>query len=287
MESDEFYVKTPGEMLEIFSDIPYAVANSCDIASRIDLNLSLGNPTPPLYPFVGADEQDSYLEKLAVSGLEKRFKEDKIDDAIKDKYKKRLNYELSVIKNMKFPGYFLIVWDFINFSKTHNIPVGPGRGSAAGSLVAYSIRITDIDPIVYNLIFERFLNPERVSMPDIDVDISNDKRQQVIDYVVNKYGEDKTAQVITFGTMKARGVIRDVGRVLDMPYSEVDKIAKLVPDTLGITLKSALEDSKDLKSAVKTDPNAKHIFEIAKSLEGLKRHASTHAAGIVISDTTA
>ncbi len=285
MESDEFYVKTPGEMLEIFSDIPYAVANSCDIASRIDLNLSLGNPTPPLYPFVGADEQDSYLEKLAVSGLEKRFKEDKIDDAIKDKYKKRLNYELSVIKNMKFPGYFLIVWDFINFSKTHNIPVGPGRGSAAGSLVAYSIRITDIDPIIYNLIFERFLNPERVSMPDIDVDISNDKRQQVIDYVVNKYGEDKTAQVITFGTMKARGVIRDVGRVLDIPYSEVDKIAKLVPDTLGITLKSALEDSKDLKSAVKTDPNAKHIFEIAKSLEGLKRHASTHAAGIVISDT--
>ncbi len=284
MESDEFYVKTEDEMFEVFSDIPYAVTNSSDIADRIDLNLHLGNPTPPLYPFVGIDDQGSYLEKLAVAGLEKRFAEDKIDPAMKNKYKKRLNYELSVIKNMKFPGYFLIVWDFINFSKTHNIPVGPGRGSAAGSLVAYSMRITDIDPLVYNLIFERFLNPERISMPDIDVDISNDKRQQVIDYVVSRYGKDKTAQVITFGTMKARGAIRDVGRVLDIPYSEVDKLAKIVPDTLGVTLKSALKDSRELRDKVATDPDAKRIFEIAKSLEGLKRHASTHAAGIVISD---
>ncbi|NOZ84399.1 MAG: DNA polymerase III subunit alpha [Epsilonproteobacteria bacterium] len=284
MDSDQFYVKTAEEMLAAFSDIKEAVTNSEYIADMTDLNLNFGNPTPPRYPFVENDQQGSYLRKLAVDGLEKRFNEDSIDANQKIIYRKRLEYELTVIEKMKFPGYFLIVWDFIYYAKTHDIPVGPGRGSAAGSLVAYALSITDIDPIKYKLLFERFLNPERVSMPDIDVDISNDKRQQVIDYVVEKYGADKTAQVITFGTMKAKGVIRDVGRVLSIPYSDVDKIAKLVPDTLDITLETAAKENNVLKKRITDDPAVAQIYNIAKVLEGLKRHASTHAAGIVISD---
>ncbi len=284
MDSDQFYVKTAEEMAETFSDIKEAVTNSGYIADMIDLQLDLGNPTPPRYPFVDNDKQSSFLKELAFEGLEKKFGEGLIEANLKDIYRKRLEYELEVIDKMKFPGYFLIIWDCINYAKTHNIPVGPGRGSAAGSLVAYALSITDVDPIRYKLLFERFLNPERVSMPDIDVDISKDKRQQLIDYVVEKYGADKTAQVITFGTMKAKGVIRDVGRVLDMPYGDVDKIAKLVPDTLDITLEEAIKQSDVLKKRISSEPDVAQIYNIAKVLEGLKRHASTHAAGIVISD---
>ena len=205
----------------------------------------------------------------------------KTDPAV---YWKRLDEELNIIKSMGFAGYFLVVWDFINYAKDRDIPVGPGSGSAAGSLVAYSLEITDIDPLPYGLLFERFLNPERISMPDIDIDFCMDRRDEVISYVRDKYGADHVSQIITFGTMLAKGVIRDVGRVLDIPYGEVDKVAKLVPDTLKITLDDALAQEPRLRDLVKEDARIAEIFEIAKSLEGLTRHASKHAAGVVISE---
>jgi DNA polymerase-3 subunit alpha len=199
-------------------------------------------------------------------------------------YQVRLKEEIAVICSMGFAGYFLIVWDIIKFARSRGIPVGPGRGSAAGSLVAYALRITDLDPLVYSLLFERFLNPERVSLPDIDMDFCMDRRDEVINYVIHKYGEDHVAQIITFGTMKAKAAIRDVGRVLEMPYAEVDRIAKLVPDDLKMTLDKALEQEPRLKELVDKDVKVKELMSVAQSLEGLARHASTHAAGIVISD---
>ena len=217
------------------------------------------------------------MEKLTYDGLKNRYGENPSKEILE-----RTEYELSVIKKMGYVDYFLIVWDYIHYAKTHNIPVGPGRGSGAGSIVAYSIEITDIDPIQYNLIFERFLNPERISMPDFDVDFCYEKRDKVIEYVEQKYGKDHVSQIITFGTMSARMVIRDVARVLDMPYAEADKLAKMIPNEIHITIKKAMEQNKELKELYDTDEEIKKMLNIAMALEGMPRQASTHACGIVI-----
>ncbi|MCK5505080.1 MAG: DNA polymerase III subunit alpha, partial [Thermodesulfovibrionia bacterium] len=232
----------------------------------------------PKYAVSESQDVNKYLKDLAEDGLEKRF-----SSAIPDGHKERLISELETIKNMGFSSYFLIVWDFIRFAKKNEIPVGPGRGSAAGSLVAFSLYITDIDPIKYGLLFERFLNPERVSMPDIDIDFCMDRRSEVIDYVTDHYGKDYVAQIITFGTMKARAAIRDVGRAMNIPYSEVDRVAKLVPFEPNITIKKAVDIEPDLKELYEENEEIRDLINIAKRLEGLSRHASTHAAGIVIS----
>jgi DNA polymerase-3 subunit alpha len=284
--SETFYVKTPEEMKKSFSHVPEAITNTVAIAERCNVELELGKYHLPHFPVPDGTTRESYMAELARKGLEERFAEieavrgtGSIDRA---KYKERLEFEIAMLSKMGFAGYFLIVWDFIRYAKEHNIPVGPGRGSAAGSLVAYSLRITDLDPIPYNLLFERFLNPERISMPDIDVDFCMDRRDEVLKYVTEKYGQDHVTQIITYGTMLAKGVIRDVGRVLDIPYSEVDKVAKLVPNTLGITLEKAMEQEPKLKE-LKKDPRMSELIEIALHLEGQVRHASKHAAGVVIS----
>src|SRR6202035_498655 len=199
-----------------------------------------------------------------------------------DEYDRRLSYEIEMIKQMQYPGYFLIVWDFIRYARERGIPVGPGRGSAAGSLVAYSLRITDVDPLEFDLIFERFLNPERVSLPDIDIDFCERRRGEVIEYVTRKYGRENVAQIITFGTMKAKAVVRDVGRVLEMPFADVDKVAKQIPPTLDMTLDKALEENRALKQMERNDPKVKELLSVARGLEGMTRHASVHAAGVVI-----
>ncbi len=285
--AEEFYVKSPEEMAAAFSYAPEAVANTLAIAERCDVKFDFST-----YHFPKIDHEpdmtlDRMLEDDAVKGLEARFdairkKKPDFSSADEELYRKRLQLELECIKQMGFPGYFLIVADFINWAKGQDIPVGPGRGSAAGSLVAYATRITDIDPIPYNLLFERFLNPERISMPDIDVDFCTQGREQVIQYVTEKYGRDKVCQIITFGTMAARGVIRDVGRAVDMSYGDVDRIAKLIPEVLGITLQKALEQEPKLRELAAADPKVKELIEIALRLEGLARHASTHAAGVVV-----
>ncbi len=285
--SETFYMKTPEEMKKAFSYIPEAVANTVAIAERCNLELELGKYHLPRFPVPDGSTLESYMAGLAREGLEERFTEieavrgtGSID---RDAYRKRLESEIQMIEKMGFSGYFLIVWDFIRYAKDHVIPVGPGRGSAAGSLVAYSLRITDLDPIPYNLLFERFLNPERISMPDIDVDFCQDRRDEVIKYVTQKYGQDHVTQIITYGTMMAKGVIRDVGRVLDIPYAEVDKVAKLVPNKLNISLKEAMEQEPKLKELAKKEPRMAELMEIALGLEGQVRHASKHAAGVVIS----
>jgi DNA polymerase-3 subunit alpha len=233
-------------------------------------------------------ELNDYFEKLCFDGFKKRIDSIKasstdFSDELSERYKERLKYEIGVIKKTGFADYFLIVADFINYAKTHGIPVGPGRGSAAGSLVAYCLGITDIDPIKYDLIFERFLNPERISMPDIDVDFCKDGREDVIRYVTEKYGDDKVAQIITFGTMKSKAAVRDVGRALGIPYAEVDKIAKLIPD-INSGIQSCIDEESRLKELYKNDAKIKELLDNAIVLEGLSRHASTHAAGIVISN---
>jgi DNA polymerase-3 subunit alpha len=296
LESHEFYFKSPSEMEEDFSSCPEAILNTVSIAERCNLEMKFGEFHLPDFksgvtkgePYEGANLR-GYLRDLAVKGLDERLK--KVKEKYKENYpekekvyKDRLESELKIINVMGFQGYFLIVADFINYAKMHNIPVGPGRGSAAGSLAAYSLKITEVDPIEYNLLFERFLNPERKSMPDIDVDFCMKRRDEVIRYVSDKYGKDNVAQIITFGKMQAKGVIRDVGRALNMPYSEVDKIAKLVPNTLNITLEEAIKAEPKLKEAIKNKKDVRDLIEVAKSLEGLSRHASTHAAGIVISN---
>ncbi|MBP1729216.1 MAG: dnaE [Deltaproteobacteria bacterium] len=285
--ASEFYVKSPEEMAAAFHYAPRAVANTLAIAERCDLDLVFGKYHFPQIDHPEGMTLDGMLEDEAVKGLEARFaairkKKPGFSAADEELYRDRLRLELDCIKQMGFPGYFLIVADFINWAKDQGIPVGPGRGSAAGSLVAYAVRITDIDPIPYNLLFERFLNPERISMPDIDVDFCTDRRDEVIQYVTEKYGRDKVCQIITFGTMAARGVIRDVGRALDMSYGDVDRIAKLIPEVLGITLKKALEQEPKLKELIAADQKVKDLIEIALRLEGLARHASTHAAGVVV-----
>ena len=287
--SDEFYLRTPQEMQALFQEHPQAISQSLEIANRCNLELDLKTYYFPKFEPPAEKTLDQFLEEESWKGFEERWqfiwtiqKEGTNLEELKKKYEDRLKGELEMVKKMGFSGYFLIVADFINYAKNQNIPVGPGRGSAAGSLVAYCLKITDIDPIPYNLLFERFLNPERISMPDMDIDFCMNRRPEVITYVQKKYGN--VGQIITFGKMKAKAVIRDVGRVMNMPYGEVDKIAKLVPTTLNITLEEARKIEPKLNELAAQDERVKKLLDIAKSLEGLNRHASTHAAGVVISD---
>lgn len=275
-EGGQYYCKSPEEMAELFPYAPQALENTYRIAQRCNVEIEFGKTKLPKYEVPEGFDSWTYLLHLCNEGLVKRYG----DEA--EKHRERLDYELGVIKRMGYVDYFLIVWDFINYAKQNGIAVGPGRGSGAGSIVAYSLAITDIDPIRYNLLFERFLNPERVSMPDIDVDFCYERRQEVIDYVVRTYGKDKVVQIVTFGTLAARAVIRDVGRVLDMPYADVDRVAKLVPNELGITLDKALKESRDFKSLYESDASVKHLIDMARRLEGLPRNTSMHAAGVVI-----
>jgi len=282
----EFYFKDANEMLKVFREIPEAVYNTLKVAEKIDLKMESSGYLLPKYEAPERFTYSSYLRDLAVKGLERRFKELGIKNGdIKRKYRERLDYELKVIDRMGFPGYFLIVWDFINWAKKNGIPVGPGRGSAAGSLVAYAIGITDIDPIKFNLLFERFLNPERITMPDIDVDIDKEQRDRVIQYVRRKYGEDRVAQIITFGTLQPKGVVRDVGRVLGIPYTEVDKLAKLIPNDAK-TIEEATEKAPEIKKLSEEDERIKKLLSIASKLQGLIRQTGVHAAGVVIAPDT-
>ncbi len=282
--TDQFYLKSPQEMEEAFKDVPEAIANTIEVAERCNLELDLGNPQLPDFILPEGEDVDSLLDKESSHGLEKRLAIDEIEDDAWAHYSERLERELKVIKTMGFSGYFLIVADLISNARSKGIPVGPGRGSAAGSLVAYALKITNVDPIKYNLLFERFLNPDRISLPDIDIDFCYEGRDEVIRYVSEKYGRENVSQIITFGQMKARAVIRDVGRALDMPYGEVDRIAKMIPPVLNITIEKAISDEPALKELIKSDSRVAELITVAKSLEGLTRHASTHAAGIVISN---
>ena len=283
-QTDEFYFKSPEEMAGRFSWCPEAVKNTLSIAERCNLVLDFSGYHLPRVKVPEGHTLESYLEEVARSGLEERLDAAGIRREEGEKYYGRLKRELSTIKSMGLAGYFLIVADFINYAKSNGIPVGPGRGSAAGSLTAFSLRITDIDPISNNLLFERFLNEGRRSLPDIDVDFCLERRDEVIRYVAQKYGQDRVAQIITFGTMQAKAAIRDVGRALDMPYSKVDRIAKLVPPVLNITLAEALEMEPRLRELKEGDEGVRELLDLAQALEGLTRHASTHAAGVVISD---
>jgi len=274
--SSEFYFKNNGEMAELFSEYPQALENTVKIAEKCNLEISLGGVQLPYYELPPGYTETSYLRELCEQGLQERYGEQGQD------YKERLDYELEIIERMEYSSYFLIVWDFVRYSRQRNIMVGPGRGSAAGSLVAYCLYITNIDPMRYGLLFERFLNPERVNMPDIDIDFCDENRDEVIDYVVNKYGKDKVAQVVTFGTMAARGAVRDVGRGLGFSYGEVDRIAKLIPNEPGMSITKALEQNQDLK-AYYEDDNYQKLLEVTRAVEGLPRHTSIHAAGVVIS----
>jgi len=322
----EFYLKSPEQMARLFADIPEAIANTQEIVQKCQLELKLGDPIPPNFKFTqeyakadgldidnvddaplspnatleekkknfsAIDKNDAeYFTYRCKLGLENRLKH--VPKEKYDEYRERLDFEMDIINSMKFPGYMLIVWDFVKVAKEMGIAVGPGRGSAAGSLVAYSLDITDIDPMKYDLLFERFLNPERVSMPDIDMDFMQARRGEVIDYVVEKYGRNQVAQIITFGSLLAKGVIRDVARVLDMPLSQADKMAKLIPDELGITLNGktkkgefvdgAFQKEPKISELIESDANAKRVWEFAKKLEGLKRNSGIHAAGVVISN---
>ncbi|MFH2012784.1 MAG: DNA polymerase III subunit alpha [Pseudomonadota bacterium] len=286
--TDEFYFKSPKEMELLFSSYPDAIKNTIEIAEKCNLELKFDELHLPDFKVPQGYSLDSYLEKTARDGLKERLQliEKRAGNisAISENYYKRLEEELKTIKAMGFSGYFLIVSDFVNYAKNRGIPVGPGRGSAAGSLVAYSLKITDIDPLLYDLLFERFLNPGRISMPDIDIDFCVDGRDDTIEYVSNKYGKNNVAQIITFGKMQAKGVIRDVGRVLNMPYKEVDSIAKLIPNIPNISLEDALKQEPKLKELEQNDENIRSLISLAKSLEGLPRHASTHAAGVVIAN---
>jgi DNA polymerase-3 subunit alpha len=288
-ETDQFYVKAPEEFDRAFGHVaPDALTNTLAIAERCLVNLELGRNRIPEFRVPDGMTSERYLRKLSEEGLLRRFQEMRKRSGKlrgeEDHYRRRLEYELGVIEKTGFAGYFLIVWDFIRFAKEQGIPVGPGRGSAAGSLVAYCLRITEIDPLSYGLLFERFLNPERISLPDIDCDFCKDRRDEVIRYVEDRYGKENVAQIITFGTMKARAAVRDVGRVLEMPYADVDKIAKLIPPDLGMTIEKALTVEQRLQEMIRDDPKVADLFEFAKGIEGLSRHASTHAAGVVIAN---
>lgn len=276
-EGGQYYVKSPEEMAALFPYAPEAISNTQKIADRCNVEIEFGVTKLPKFDVPAPYTSWEYLNKLCYEGLEERYSEN--TDALKE----RLEYELNVIKTMGYVDYFLIVWDFIKFARDHDIMVGPGRGSAAGSLVSYTLGITKLDPIKYDLLFERFLNPERVSMPDIDVDFCFERRQEVIDYVVEKYGKDRVVQIVTFGTMAARGVIRDVGRVMDLPYAQCDAIAKMIPTELNITIDKALTMNPELKNLYESDETVKNLIDMSRRLEGLPRHTSMHAAGVVIS----
>ena len=277
-EGGQYYLKSPQEMLELFPYAKEAVENTYEISKRCNVDITFGEYKLPVYPVPAPYTSFEYLNMLCREGMNKRYGE------VTQELWERLDYELKTIDDMGFVDYFLIVWDFIKYARDNNIMVGPGRGSAAGSIVSYSLKITDIDPIKYNLLFERFLNPERVTMPDIDIDFCYERRQEVIDYVTDKYGKDKVAQIITFGTMSARAVIRDVGRALDMTYSQVDTVAKMIPNEIGITIEKALKMNSELNKLYEGDDDVKRLIDMSKKLEGLPRHSSMHAAGVVISN---
>ena len=279
LQTDEFYFKSGREMQELFKDIPQALDNAAQIAERCNLELDFTKTHVPQFVQPEGKTQAQYLKELTFTGLKSRYGE-----VLSETVEKRALYELDVIQKSGYTSYFLIVWDFVRFAKEKNIPVGPGRGSAAGSVVSFALGITDIDPLPYDLLFERFLNPERVSMPDIDIDFCYERRDEVIRYVTEKYSEENVAQIITFGTMMAKAVIRDVGRVMAIPYAEVDKIAKLIPTELEITIEMALEREPELKNLYKTNPQITELINTSRILEGMTRHASTHAAGVVISE---
>src|SRR5438094_332213 len=287
-EAKQFFLKSPAEMAEAFKDFPDALANTVRIAERCDVELAEGENFLPNFDVPAGFTLDAYFEHVVREGFRERLsrlKQLASTGALRhtiDEYERRLSYEIDMIKQMKYPGYFLIVWDFIRYAREQGIPVGPGRGSAAGSLVAYALRITDVDPLDFNLIFERFLNPERVSMPDIDIDFCERRRGEVIEYVTRKYGRENVAQIITFGTMKDKAVVRDVGRVLEMPFGDVDKVAKQIPAALDMTLDKALDESEPLRQMEQNDPKVKELLNVARRLEGMTRHASVHAAGVVI-----
>ncbi len=275
-EGGQFYLKSPEEMLSLFPYAREALENTHEIAKRCDVTITFGEYKLPVYPVPAPYTGYEYLTRLCQEGLEERYQ------PVTEELRERMQYELQTIRDMGFVDYFLIVWDFIKYARDNNISVGPGRGSAAGSIVSYALRITDIDPIKYNLLFERFLNPERLTMPDIDIDFCFERRQEVIDYVAAKYGKDKVVQIVTFGTMAARAVIRDVGRALDLPYAQVDTVAKMIPTELGITIQKALDNNKDLYALYETNSEVKYLIDMSKRLEGLPRHTSMHAAGVVI-----
>src|SRR5216110_1398459 len=277
----ELYFKSPEEMREVFRDFPQAIQNTLEIGERCHLDLEFGRSKYPEYPVPAGKTREGYLRELCYEGLRERYGERAASDA---ELIKRLDYELDVLEKTGFVSYLLIVWDFIHFAKERGIPVGPGRGSAAGSIIAYVLGITDIDPLQFGLIFERFLNPYRVSPPDIDVDFCEARRGEVLEYVRQKYGERRVAQIITFGKLKAKSVVRDVGRVMGLPYAAADRIARMIPNELNITLDSAAEKNSELKRAIATEAQTKQLFEYAKTLEGLSRNAGVHAAGVVIAD---
>jgi len=280
MSTDEFYLKSPEEMYEQFSYSPAALENTQKIADRCNVEIKFNEYKLPIFDVPNNGDAFEYLREQCETGLSQRYPN--VTDIVP--YQERLDFELSVIKNMGFVEYFLIVWDFIKYARDNSIMVGPGRGSGAGSIVAYTLRITDVDPIPYNLLFERFLNPERVSMPDFDIDFCVERRQEVINYVNRKYGADHVAQIITFGTMKAKAVVRDVGRALAMPYADVDRVAKMIPGDLGMNLKKALNINPELKTAYEEEEDTRKLLDMSLRLEGLSRHAGTHAAGVVICD---
>lgn len=275
-EGGQYFIKSEEQMKELFPYALEALENTHKIAERCNVEIEFGVTKLPKFEVPQGYDSWTYLNKLCMDGLKERYPDD--DGTLKE----RLDYELSTIRRMGYVDYFLIVWDFINYAKENGIPVGPGRGSAAGAIVSYCLKITDIDPIRYNLLFERFLNPERVSMPDIDIDFCYERRQEVIDYVRRKYGADKVVQIVTFGTMAAKGVIRDVARVLDLPYSFGDTLAKMIPNELNITLQKALDMNPELRSRYDTEEQVKNLLDMCMKLEGLPRHTSMHAAGVVI-----
>ncbi|RLE32890.1 MAG: DNA polymerase III subunit alpha, partial [Acidobacteria bacterium] len=278
----EFYVKSADEMYRLFEGFPGACERTAEIAARCHFEFDTSTYHLPSFPIPGGEDESSYFRRIAHEGLEGRMAQPVARKTTREEYTTRLDHEIRVIEEMGFPGYFLVVWDFIRFAKEKRIPVGPGRGSAAGSVVSYALGITDIDPMEYDLLFERFLNPERISMPDIDIDFCQRGREDVIDYVREQYGEDSVCQIATFNILKAKSAIRDVGRVLEMQFGDVDRIAKLVPDDLGITIEQALRDSSELRELVEGDEDVAQVIETARKLEGLARHCGVHAAGVVI-----
>src|SRR5436853_3935246 len=287
--TDQFYFKTAEEMAQVFRELPDALERTAAIAERCNVRIEPVRNSFPEFQVPEGHTLDSYFERAVREGfaqrvphLEKLAKQGGLRRPLAE-YEQRLSDEIKMIVKMRYAGYFLIVWDFMRYARAQGIPVGPGRGSAAGSLVSYALKITDVDPLQYDLLFERFLNPERVSMPDIDIDFCMRRRGEVIDYVTQKYGRDNVAQIITFGTMAAKAALKDVGRAMDLPYGDVDRIAKLVPNQINISLEDALKQSGQLRSAIEGDERFRDLLEVAKRLEGLARHASTHAAGVVIS----
>ncbi|HEY8535818.1 MAG TPA: DNA polymerase III subunit alpha, partial [Vicinamibacterales bacterium] len=286
---DQFYLKTGDEMMRVFGgEFPDAIANTVRIAERCQVDLSGTENHLPNFDVPEGYTLEGYFEHVVREGFKERLVRlrqlaaaGSLRHSIEE-YEQRLSYEIEMIKRMRYPGYFLIVWDFIRYAREQGIPVGPGRGSAAGSLVAYCLRITDVDPLQYDLIFERFLNPERVSLPDIDIDFCERRRGEVIDYVTRKYGRENVAQIITFGTMKAKAAVRDVARALDIPLADANRVAKLIPPALDMTIDKAVEENPALKELESSDPRVKELLSVARRLEGMARHASTHAAGVVI-----